>query len=427
MSAEIYDERRGLPSCSALDRLANCPGSFKLAKEAQRQGVSPPSDPWTTTGQKIHRALETDDAADYAALTHDEAETAAICEAQRHRLTGEWMLPDGGNLEHFKERRLGMTRFGLVLDVTPQNTGIDFVVTGMADHIVIDQPARRGLVMDYKALPGQVDPARSNAQLRGLAVLAAGFWSLEHVRVAIIQPLAGPPTVADYDAESLHNASIWLEAVCEEVHRPHEPHAGDWCKYCPAQLICPALKAGALAPLSFIQPATLPPEKTKEAIFARVHDFGGDDIAALLKDPRLKMAGMLTAAAKKVATEMLLADPGSVPGFELRDRKGHRKITDADAASKALGQALAGAEGGATAALLRSAVLSPKLLTEELCRASGPKLKKDGAPAKTGYNLTGMAAKEKLAETLGGLMVQPVKKALARVGELLEFDREDEE
>jgi len=72
---------------------------------------------------------------------------------------------------------------------------------------------------------------------------------------------------------------------------------------------------------------------------------------------------------------------------------------------------LAGAEGGAQAALMRAAKLSAATLTEEIHKASGMK-------SATRYNMTAKQAKETLAETLGELMTQKTKTELQHTPKL---------
>lgn len=412
------DPRRGLPSCSALYRLRNCPASHRLGKDAEAAGLVPPAGPEADSGTRIHRYLETETDSDFEALSHDERETAEICESIRTLLITAWIAPSGPNVEHFKERRLGLTRLGAVCKVTDENTGVDFILTGMADHIVIDRHHGRGLVIDYKTGRGDVDRAADNDQLRGLAVLAAGMWNLKCVRVAIIQPMAGAPTVADYDESLIDEAQILLEMVCEETDRDHDPRAGDWCQYCPARAICPALRDEATSAPESLEIETLAadPATARSALVARALEFPAEKLAGLLRGRR--MIGWYLHAIE-AAARIILERGEPLPGFELRDRKCRRSIADTDAAATVLAPLLASAEGGAQAALLRCATLRPKAVQDEIQIASGRK-------SKTRYNLTVKDAKAHMENALGDLMAQKISKVLAPVGEAIE-DEEGEE
>jgi len=410
------DPRRGLPSCSALYRLANCPASHHLGKEAEVAGLAPQSGPEADSGTRIHRYLETGEDSDWESLKHDERETAEICVSMRDRLIAEWSL-DGSEIEHHLERRLGLTRLGNVCAVRDDNADVDFIITGMADAVLVDRRNRRGLVMDYKTGRGDVDHAADNAQLRGLAVLASGMWGLKSVRVAIIQPMAGAPTVADYDAAAIGASGDWLEAVCSETERDHDPKAGDWCQYCPARAVCPAPREEATSAPDALEIETLPadPATALSALVARALELPAEKLAALLWGRRL--IGWYVHAIE-AAARIILERGESLPGFELRDKKGRRAIDDTDAAAMALAPLLASAEGGAQAALLRCATLRPKALQDEIQIASGKK-------TKTRYNLTVKDAKAHMESALGGLMSQKITKVLAAVGEAIE-DGEDE-
>lgn len=416
------DPRRGLPSCSALHRLENCPASHALSRDAERQGVVPPNEAVTESGNRIHAYLETEADSDFEALAHGERETAEICLNQKNALVIYWMASGGENMDHLKEHRLGLTALGTAVDVTP-GTKANLVCTGMADLIVLDKANRRALIVDYKTGRGEVEAAQRNAQLRGLAVLAALRWNLLEVRVAIVQPLAGQPTVADFDEDALVGADWWLSRVVENTKKPHSPTAGDWCQYCPARAGCPAFRDHCLTQTEVMELETLPDGKGPDAAIARAMELPADLLSRLLCGRR--MIGWYLNAIE-AAARMRLAKGESVPGYELREKNGKRKIEDTEKASYAVAPLLTNAEGGATAAMLRSAVFRAAGLTEEIQKASGRKLKKDGTPAKVGWNLTGAEAKAKLAEALGDLLATPKTMALVEVGAAITDSDEDE-
>lgn len=414
------DPRRGLPSCSALERLSRCPASFQLGKQAEAAGLVPPADESADSGTRIHRWLETGEEADWDALSHDEQETAARCESARIDLVASWQPSDGGDIQHLKEHRLGLTSFGTAVDVTPE-TEAELILTGMADHIALDIQARSALVVDYKTGRGEVEQALRNLQLTGLAVLAAKRWRLKQVRVAIVQPLTGEPTVADYDAQALNEAAKWLKEVAETAAHPmleamgsgveisaSEFSAGDWCQYCPARAICPALREVATSAPDALEVESLPaePKAALSAMTARALDFPAQKLADLLHGRR--MLGWYVSAIE-AAARIRLERGESVPGYELRDRAGRRKITDAQKAADAVAPLLAGAEGGSAAALLRCATLSAKSLQDEVQRASGKK-------SRNLYNMTVKDAKKALENALGSLMECPTSKVLAETG-----------
>lgn len=411
-----YDERRGLPSCSALYRLENCPASFHLGKLAAAAGVVPASGPEADSGTRIHKFLETDSDDDFERLTSDERETASICVTLREKVIREWSGNSALDVERHNERRLGMTRMGRVVDVAP-TTAADLIVTGMADMIVIDPENKRGLILDYKTGRGDVEEAKDNAQLRGLVVLAANRWKVENVRVAIIQPINGQPSVADFDKASLGAAELWLEDVVTECDKPNlTPRAGDWCQYCPARCfdkndpgasVCHVLRDKATGLPEVVATGE---ELDNSPMIARALALPADHLSRLLKGR--KLIGWYVNAIE-AAAKMRLERGESVPGYELREKNGKRKIADTDAASRVLAPLLASAEGGATAALLRSAVLNPPKIQEEIQRASGKKSARL-------YNMTQKDAKQHMALALGDLLHIPTSKVLVETGAAIE-------
>jgi hypothetical protein len=105
------------------------------------------------------------------------------------------------------------------------------------------------------------------------------------------------------------------------------------------------------------------------------------------------------------------ADELREKGWDLVEANGNREITDPNQAAILLAPLLAGAEGGAQAALMRAAKLSAATLTEEIHKASGMK-------SATRYNMTAKQAKETLAQTLGELMTQRTKTELTHTPKL---------
>lgn len=257
------------------------------------------------------------------------------------------------------------------------------------------------LVIDYKTGRADVTPAESNDQLRGLAPLVSHLRP-ETVTVAIVAPQSGKPTVAVFDRDALKAAKSWL--VQTWLNAPHatETAAGPWCQYCPARLICRAYadhNAQTLAPLT---QNGLPAEKQKEALFARAYETDAATLAEMgerVQMLRWGAAAITSAIRKRLEEGGRDADELKAAGWSLKEEDGKREITDPDKAAQLLAPLLAGAEGGATAALMRAAKLSAATLTEELHKASGKK-------SATRYNITGKDAKELLASTLAGLIVQ---------------------
>lgn len=402
----MTDGRHGVPSASAFYRIANCPGSFQLGKAAEAQGLVPPPAEECGSGTRIHRWLETQADEDWQALSHQEQQTAARCDEQMRSL----LPPDFRGLI-MRECRLGVTKLGVVGEVNADSKG-DFLFTGMADAIAIE--GKSAIIFDFKTGRGEVEEAKYNSQLRVLAALVWGTLNL-NVRVAIIQPLAGEPSVAEFTADSARHAFQWSKAVALEAIRTDTElplTAGDWCQYCPARAACPKLRSEVTSAPAILAPERLPvePKEAVSALTARALNLPGEELARLLAGRRLLNWYL---AALEGAARIRLERGEAVPGWELREKSGRRKIEDAHGAASLVAPLLAGADGGPTAALMRSATLRPAALTEEIQKASGKK-------SATRYNMTGADAKRALADALGDLMTQSTSLTLAEVGRQLD-------
>jgi len=274
-----------------------------------------------------------------------------------------------------------------------------WIGSGQADRIM--QCGNHILIIDYKTGRGDVTPADANDQLRGLAPLVSHFWP-ESVEVAIVAPLTGQPTTAAFSRESLKASKAWLVQTWLQAPESILTVSGPWCQYCPARLICRAYAAHNVQTLAPLTQDGLPDGKVKEAMFARAYE---SDVATLAEmGERVKMlkwgaAAITSAIRKRLEEGGRDAEELKAAGWSLKEEGGAREITDPDKAAQLLAPLLAGAEGGATAALMRAAKLSAATLTEELHKASGKK-------SATRYNITATQAKELLASTLGGLITQ---------------------
>jgi len=308
------DPRKGLPSASSLERLHNCPGSWLASKDMPDE-----SSDVAESGTRIHKALETKS---MAGLSADEEQTAQMCDDQAWNVIADWS-PNMTGTPH-NEIRLGLTRIGGVVVVNDDSTA-DLVFTGQADLIVID--GKRGLVLDYKTGRGEVASAEQNHQLRGLAVMAAWVWRLDSVRVAIVQPWAGPASVADYDRQAIDQSRFWLLDLQERVKlaTPDHLNPGAWCHYCKAKAVCPALRSVALEPVEHMA-LTLPADDAtaRAALFARAMEMTPQRLTALYRG--LKLVGWYQAAIEGAMRKRV--EEGEVPGFRMKPGQIREKITD---------------------------------------------------------------------------------------------------
>lgn len=322
------DPRRGVPSCSTLHRLEKCPASWSLEK-----GMPDTAGADAESGTRIHEWVA---GFRQDGLSPDEENTGFRILADAETVVQNWFNDLDATTENViydvAEDRIGLTNLGRAFVVRPDD-GVAYVVTGQADRVIVvskDGGPWHGLILDYKTGRGEVEHAADNAQLRGLAVLAAAHYGLQSVRVAIVQPLAGAPTVADYDFDDLKNAKRWLFALLDRVKAGKEaPTAGEWCKYCrAAERPCPALVEKGMQPVrAALLQTPLPAEadRKKAALFARAMERTPEELAILLDQRAVILRAM---QAVEGAARMRMERGEDVPGWSLKAAKPRESITD---------------------------------------------------------------------------------------------------
>ena len=319
--APCRDERLGVPSASGMERLMNCPASFAMEQCA----TQPPAvQEDTASGTRIHAVLA--GAAPASTLSASEQETLELCQAQALTLRHEFS-DDFGAL--YVEQRLGLTTQGTVLEVQPQTAHAPFVFTGRADLVLVH--GGTALVLDYKTGRNDVPTAGDNPQLAALAVLVAKRYSVPQVRVAIVQPWSGPPTVADYSVNALVLAESWLQhaLLTAATATPEDARAGSWCQWCKAKAQCTVFKQQALQQIDVLHPLDLAPldgEAQRHALFARAMELPPADLAASVRG--LDMVKRFVAAIEAAARERATHDAEFQRHYTLREKKAHRTIAD---------------------------------------------------------------------------------------------------
>jgi hypothetical protein len=313
------DPRAGLPSASALPRLSKCAASWRLAQQATRQGIGNNSSAASDSGHRIHRWLETSDEIDWAALTEDEQVTARACAKHATTIIDEWN--DGGNYQRRHEHRLWLYDDGAVVSLRSLGKPI---FSGAADVIVINEDNSRAAILDFKTGRGDYEPAKGNLQLAALAVLVAGWTGARSVRVALIQPLAGPPSVADYDGEELDKTRADLLRLLDHIEEPGlVPHPGDHCQFCAAKPICPALTHE----LAMLSDPSLTSEETKEAIAESAGDLDAKRLGDYLHTAK-RVQWMIDALKDEAKRRIEACDPSAPIGWTLRPGAKTREVND---------------------------------------------------------------------------------------------------
>jgi hypothetical protein len=324
MSTTYTNPFQHVPSASKLGRVMECPASHKAELAA---GDVPEDLSDANEGTDVHAVLSDDLSVDD--VSYSAAQTAEMCEDQTERLLNEWQIEGDAPLG-FKELRYGLTDIGAVVPVNG-NTRANVVFTGQFDRLYTQ--GDRGLLIDFKALHGKHKSAIENPQLMGLAVLVAKRHKLTSLRVALVQPWKGKPTVADYGQSALALAHSFLDAalVSERIATPENRKAGDHCKYCKARFSCPTLRDTNINALDVVQPETLPADAAtrNKTVFARMAEMTPQQLIHIEKNV-VGLMGAFIAAHKAVFKQRVEA--GEIPGYSLKEKSGRRKITDVAAA-----------------------------------------------------------------------------------------------
>jgi hypothetical protein len=342
-----------VPSASKLHRVMNCQASHKAELAA---GDVPEDLTDANEGQDVHAVLSDDLSADDVSASA--AQTAEMCEEQTQRLLTEWQEPGEVPLK-FMEVRYAFLRARdryYVAAAHPDILG-EVVFTGQFDRLYTqerkckdcegtgwmkqDGTARQcpeckgvgklnhGLLIDFKALHGKHAGALENLQLMGLSALVTKRHKLTSLRVALVQPWKGKPTIADYGKHGLALAESMLLQILEDERKasPEDRHAGDHCTYCKARFTCSTFQSANIEALDIIEPATIAGDSKHQSavIFARMAELSIPQLVHIQKNVR-QMMGVFLASHAAVFKQRVEA--GEVPGFALKEKSGRRKIND---------------------------------------------------------------------------------------------------
>jgi CRISPR/Cas system-associated exonuclease Cas4 (RecB family) len=216
----MTDERNGKPSASGFSRLALCPGSWNLEQTLPPQEENK----YMALGTDIHAVLA--GTKDFETLTEEGQDIATRCLSQFSELIGQLDLG-----ERTKE-------------VIEERFWYDDLFSGAIDRIDFfgDDTA---VVTDYKTGRVAQSGAAENYQLRAYAVLVKkAYPELKTIYVAIIQPMAGGKTIAEYTESDLVAAEQEIVGIvtASQKHDAIRNPSPDACKWCRAKSICPEVR-----------------------------------------------------------------------------------------------------------------------------------------------------------------------------------------
>lgn len=300
----MSDERLGLPSASSASRYAACLGSWQLEKQIAENAVTNDA----TIGNRIHSALAMELVDN---LTSDETWTIDRCREQELELVKATFPEATEEPNVWREKRLWSI----------DDRGVK-LWSGKPDVIYVVGSA--GLIIDYKSGRGAVENAAENLQLRCLvALLDENFgFTFDRITVAIVQPLAGPPSVAVYESQDIRNAIAESADLMEQIQKIGHPRtpSESACKYCKGKPFCPEARELAVA-----GPLTNTPEGiTPDAIAATLTN---QTLAAFLD--RSAQAEAVIEACRTEARRRL-AEGDTVEGWTLKEGAVRETIKDTE-------------------------------------------------------------------------------------------------
>jgi hypothetical protein len=224
---------------------------------------------------------------------------------------------------------------------------------------VVARCGPRGLIVEYKTLPGEVEESPLNLQLRDQVVLASGSYLLSEISVAIIQPLVTMnPQVTTYKAEHIKQAESEMFARVRASNDPNSPRtAGEvQCKFCKAKRQCQQYQvfAGGNVPamLSILDVPIVNWTPEQRAVFC----------------DRLSIAQKWLDDAKEFVKDGLSRDPNFCPGWTLRAGAKREVIKDPQAVFDRFATI-----GGTVQQFMRTVTVKKEALREAVNALTGAK------------------------------------------------------
>jgi len=339
----MTDERKDKMSGSGMKGYADCAGKYQLEKTCPEGESSI----YAEIGNRIHSVMAGDTT---IVLTDEEQDIVHRCNYQYNEVYAS--LPD----------EIGE----VTTSVLEQRFWYNDTWSGQIDRIDFfgDETA---LVVDWKTGRTPQGNADSNLQLRAYSVIVKkNYPALKRIFVAIIQPLAAPYTIAEYEEIDLKLADEQIQSIVEASLAPNAPRtpSPDACKYCRAKAICP--EAAGVTNELVVSPSAVP-ALTNEAIadYLEKADVVEGFIEALREEGKKR-----------------LLEGQEIAGRKIQAGRTSRSIEDPMAAFEKLG-------------------IEPDLFLTA-CKISVPQLEKVFA---TTNDMKAKEAKAKMEELLEGVLV----------------------
>ena len=157
-----------------------------------------------------------------------------VCQGKRDAFVKDWMNGSDLPVQSVQEERLWLRK------------GIRPLLSGKPDEVL--RQGARVAVLDHKYGSYRVEDPQENMQLAIYALLVSrGDAAIEEVTCQILSPCWDfEPLV--YGREELDRLYRSVLVVVASLDNPGDPVPGDHCQFCPARLICGAVRQTALHP-----------------------------------------------------------------------------------------------------------------------------------------------------------------------------------
>ena len=300
----MTDERKGKPSASGFSRLALCPGSWNLESTLPEQEANQ----YMQLGTDVHAVLA--DTKPFEELSEEGQDIATRCLSQFSELIGQLDLG-----ERTKE-------------IVEERFWYDDLFSGAIDRI--DLFGDTAVVTDYKTGRTLQSKASENQQLKAYAVLVKkAFSDLKTILVAIIQPLAGGTTIAEYGEAELVAAEKEILGIVNASLKHDAPRtpSPDACKWCRAKSICPDVYGNAQAATTTLQIASS----------VAVVTLSNEELASL--DAKAEIVEDFIDEIRKELKSRLITG-AQIAGYSLGKGRTTRNVSDTTAAISALSSVL---------------------------------------------------------------------------------------
>jgi len=330
----MSDERNGKPSASGFSRLALCPGSWNLEKTLPPQEANP----YMQLGTDVHAVLA--DQKPFEELSEEGQDIATRC------------------LSAYSDMIRQLDLGAITDSVIEQRFWYDDLFSGAIDRIDFFGEDL-AVVTDYKTGRTAQGKASENQQLKAYAVLVKkAFPELKNILVAIIQPLAGGTTIAEYNDLELEASEVEILGIVHASLKHDSPRnpSPDACKWCRAKNICPDAYGNAQAATTTLQVASS----------VAVSTLSNEELAHL--DAKSIIVEDFIDEIRKELKSRLISG-AQIAGYSLTKGRTSRNVTDTTAAISALSGVLEQSD------ILACAKLSISSLEKAVAKARGIKSK----------------------------------------------------